>query len=449
MAMKFRGLLVAVIVLATLGGFLFWSQRHPNALQPKTTESPAMPALVRANYNAITGVTLQKRGAPPITLIGNLAGQWSITTPIAAPAAHGSVTRLLNDLSNLHAGAIIEDHATDLSRYGLADPSLSLDIRSKDNQTERLLLGDSTPTSNGVYAMVPGDPHVYTVPSYVNQTLNQPLDDLRDKRLLPFDVGDVTAVELDRSGKTILIDHQKDTWQIEKPAPDRASGSAVDGLLHDLVNAKFDSSATPEQAASEFARAGPFETIKLTAVQGAKATTDILEVRKAAAGGDFYGKASVFPGTWKLDPSVDSALTKGLDDFRNKEIFDFSEPLNIDYQANGTNLLLVRSNADWFQNGKKMDPDSVESLVSALRGLAATKFVTSGFTKPDVEIAVVSHDGKLIEKVQLQKTKDGAIAKREDSPTLYALDADTVSPVFSAATGIKPAPPASPRPAKK
>lgn len=452
MAMKFRGLLVAVVVLAALGGFLYWSQKHPTALQPKSAEAPLTPVLVPVSDKAMTEVTLQKRGAAPITLVSDQSRKWAITAPIAAPASQGSVTHLLGELSNLRAGAIIEDHATDLNRYGLADPSSTVAIATRSNQTTRLLVGDSTPTNDGVYAMVQGDPRVYTIPSFVNDTLNEPLDNLRDKRLLPFDVGDVTGIELDRGGQTILIDHQEGIWRIEKPASYRASSNVVDSLLHDLVNAKFDSSATPEQAASGFAKAAPFETIKLTAGSGAKAETDTLEVRKATNGGDFYGKASVFSGTWKLDPSVDAALTKNLDDFRDKQIFDFgfSDPLNIEYHANGTNLALVRSNTEWFENGKKLDLDSVEGFVSALRGLAANKFVTSGFSKPDVEITVVSRDGKLTEKVQLQKTKDGAIAKREDGPTLYALDANTVNPVFSAASGIKPAAPGpASAPAKK
>jgi hypothetical protein len=453
--MKFRGLLVAVVVLAALGGFLWWSQRHPTALQPKTAETPELPPLVRVTDTAITGLTLTERGSAPITVVTNESGRWGITSPITAPADEATVAHMLSNLSHMRTQAIIENRPTDLSRYGLANPSLTVDIREKGNQTARLILGDRTPTGEGAYAMVPGDAHVYTIPYFMDESFNQPLDSLRDKRLLPFNVGDVTGVELDHNGQTIAIDHQQGKWQIEKPSVGRASGNSVDSLLHDLVNAKFDSSATPEQAAAGFAKATPFETIKLTAGSGAKAQTDTLEVRKAATGGDFYGKASVFPGTWKLDPSIDSALTKGLDDFRNKQVFDFafSEPLNIDYRGDGTNLSLVRSNGDWFQSGKKMDLDSVEALVNALRGMAANKFVTSGFTKPDIEITVASQDGKLIEKVQLQKTKDGgAIAKREDGSTLYSLDADAVNPLLSAASGVKPAaapPPPAPAPAKK
>jgi Domain of unknown function (DUF4340) len=451
--MKFRGLLAAVVVLAALGGFLYWSQRHPNAMQPKTAETPELPPLVKVSDQAITGLMLTERGSAPITLEMREPGRWVITTPITAPADDASVAHILSNLAHIRTQAIIEDHATNLSGYGLANPSLTLDITEKGKETARLILGDRTPTSDGAYAMVPGDAHVYTIPYFMDEAFNQPLDSLRDKRLLPFNIGDVTGVELDRGGQTIVIDHQQGTWQIEKPAPYRASSNTVDSLLHDLVNAKFDTSATSEEAASSFAKAAPFETIKLTAGRGGRTETDTLELRKATTGGDFYGKASVFPGeTWKLDPSVDSALTKDLDDFRNKQVFDFAfgEPLNINYHANGTNLTLVRSNADWFQNGTKMDLDSVEALVSALRGLAASKFVASGFAKPDVEIEVVSGDGKLVEKVQIQKTKDGAIAKREDGPTLYALGADTVNPVFSAASGVRrTAPVPAPAPARK
>jgi hypothetical protein len=451
--MKFRGLLAAVVVLAALGGFLFWSQRHPNALQPKSKETPALPPLVRVSDTAITGLTLQERGSAPITLETNKPGRWDITAPITAPADEATVAHILSNLSHMRTQAVIEDHPADLSRYGLSDPSLTMDIREKGNQTARLILGDRTPTGEGAYAMVPGDQRVYTIPYFMVESFNQPLGSLRDKRLLPFNVGDVTGIELDLSGQTIVIDRQQGKWQIERPAVYRAGGNAVDSLLHDLVNAKFDPSAAPDEAAANYAKAAPFETIKLTAGQGGNAETDTLEVRKAATGGDFYGKASVFPGTWKLDPLIDSALTKNLDDFRDKQIFDFafSEPLNIDYHGDGKNLSLVRSNGDWFQNGKKMDLDSVESLVTALRELTATKFVTSGFNKPEIEITVVSQDGKLTEKVQLQKTKDGgAIAKRDDGPTLYALDANTVSPLFSAASGIRPASPApAPTPAKK
>jgi hypothetical protein len=154
------------------------------------------------------------------------------------------------------------------------------------------------------------------------------------------------------------------------------------------------------------------------------------------------------PGTWKIDSSAASALnqdlTRGLDDFRNKQLFDFgyADPEKIEYHAGATSLVLTRSGTTWLSNGKKMNGDSVENLVTALRDLAATKFVDSGFTTPQIVVTVTSNSGKRIESVELQNTSDGGIAKREDGPSLYALDPVTIKGLTDAVAGIKPAAPA-------
>jgi hypothetical protein len=60
---------------------------------------------------------------------------------------------------------------------------------------------------------------------------------------------------------------------------------------------------------------------------------------------------------------------------------------------------------------------------------------------------VTSQDGKTVDKVHFQQTKDGAIAKRDDGPALYTLDAATMNALYSAASGVKAA--AVPSPTKK
>jgi hypothetical protein len=153
------------------------------------------------------------------------------------------------------------------------------------------------------------------------------------------------------------------------------------------------------------------------------------------------------PGTWKIDPTAASALnqdlTRTLDDFRNKQLFDFgyADPEKIEYHFGATSLVLTRSGTTWLSSGKKMDADSVENLVTALRDLAATKFVDTGFTTPQIEVTVTSNSGKRVESVQLQNTTDGGIAKREDGPALYALDPITIKGLTDAVAALKPAAP--------
>jgi hypothetical protein len=86
-----------------------------------------------------------------------------------------------------------------------------------------------------------------------------------------------------------------------------------------------------------------------------------------------------------------------------------------------------------------MDSGSVEDLVSAIRSLAASKFVDSGFSSPNIRLIVTSDGGHQVEAVGLQTVKNGAIAKRTDGPSLYFLDSDTLSMLQNAISAVKPA----------
>jgi hypothetical protein len=444
--MKFRGLLIALVLLAALGGLLYWSQRHPQ--QASKPDTNALPAIVTIPAGNILSFTLTEKGNPPITVEAHGKDQWQITAPIQGPADHAAVEGILDGLNRLVPNESVADHAANLAEFGLDQPALAVDVTETGNRSARLQFGDKTPTGDNTYVMVGGNLRVYTVPTYTFQSFNKPLDQLRDKRLLPLKADDVSEVELARPNETIELDRKPAGWQIQKPEPYRADSNAADSLVRDLVNAKFDGAVATSDAESGWSKASPMVKVTLTATTGGNSATDTLEVRKGAKG-DFYAKASALPGTWKLDSSVDSALAKNLDDLRNKQLLDlgFSEPLNIDYHSQSTSLHLVRSGQDWFQNGKKMDFDSVEALVSALRSLSASGFATSGFTQSDIDLTVTSQDGKTVDKVHFQQTKDGAIAKRDDGPALYTLDAATMNALYSAASGVKAA--AAPSPTKK
>ena len=100
---------------------------------------------------------------------------------------------------------------------------------------------------------------------------------------------------------------------------------------------------------------------------------------------------------------------------------------------------LTRSGEDWWSNGKKMDAESVQSAIAKLRDLAADKFRDSGFANPTIEALVTSEDGKRTEKVQIAKSSDGYIAKRENEPALYHLSSSSIDDLQRAADEMKPA----------
>src|SRR5262249_13199028 len=109
---------------------------------------------------------------------------------------------------------------------------------------------------------------------------------------------------------------------------------------------------------------------------------------------------------------------------------------------------LTRSSSDWWSDGKKMDESTVSTLVGAIRDLSASKFPDSGFATSALEITVISDSGKRIEKALFSKAGENYVAKRENEPAFYELNASAITDLQNAAGGLKPAPP-PPAPSKK
>src|SRR5581483_8044871 len=83
----------------------------------------------------------------------------------------------------------------------------------------------------------------------VKTSLDKNLNDLRDKRLLTFDSDKLSRVELTAKGQTMEFGKNgQNEWEILKPRPLRADGSAVDGLVSKLKDAKMDATISPEDA---------------------------------------------------------------------------------------------------------------------------------------------------------------------------------------------------------
>jgi len=435
--MKFRGLLIAVVVLVILGGVLYWSSHRKTPPAPATATLP----IVRVDPASVTAITITQKDAAPVTLTRTGANKWQITAPKATLADANTVSGVLSNLNPLPSQRVIADKATDLSPYGLQNPLVTVDLIEKNNKTEKILLGDDTPTGDAVYVALAGSPKVFTAASYIKNSLNKSFDDLRDKRLLPIDSASVTTIDLDRKPEPVDFGRVQNGWQIEKPEPYRTDTFQVEDLLTQLTSAKMDTLTTPEAAEKAFAHATPVATAKITGSAG----TDTLEVRKDKD--DYYAKSSMLPGVYKIDSdnstALAEALNRSLDDFRNKQVFGFgyTDPDKIEYHAGSTSLTLTHAGTIWTSNGQKMDTESAESLVSALRDLAATKFVTSGYTKPDIDITVTWGGGEKTSHVEIQKIQDGGIAKRDDGPSLYHLDAVTLNELTTAVKGVKPAAP--------
>jgi len=442
--MKLTRLLVAAVVLAGLGGALWWSNKQDaaKANKPAADASPRILTLTEGN---IKGIEIGHRDGET-TVLKKDGDKWSITAPKPLAADQGAVSSLTNSAQALMSERVVDDHVTDLASYGLMPALVSLKLTMVDGTTHTLLIGDDTTTGSGVFAKVEEDPRLFTMGSMYRDTFNKSSKDLRDKRLMTFDRDKTSRVELDIA-KQPPIEFGRigpSEWQVLKPKPMRADGFQVEDILGQAIAAQMDPALSDEDAkkyAAAFGSGAPLATITVTDPGG----TQKMEVRKS--GDTYYAKSSVVEGVHKLMADLPKLLDKKLDDFRNKKVFDFAftDPNKIEIHDGSKAYTFEKTGEDWTSGGnsgqKKLDSVSVQALIDKLRDLAASKFPESGLTTPTLEMTVVSDSGKRTEKVQIAPSGSDYLAKRDGDASLYQLDAMAVKDLRTAVGDVKEAAP--------
>jgi hypothetical protein len=433
--MKYRGLLAAVVVLAALGGAAWWSEKKEKADAGKPP-SDAAPKILSIPDDQFKQIQLIKK-AGETTTVSRADGKWQIVQPKPLGADQDSVGSLVSSLSSLASDRVIDDKPSDFAIYGLTSPSEQVTITRKDGKVRTLLVGNDTPTGAGAYAKVDNDPRVFTIASYVKTNLDKTSKDLRDKRLLTFNSDKLTRVDLTAKGSSVEFGkNNQNEWQILKPRPLRADGLQVDDLVRKLKDAKMDTTGSEEEAKKAIAGFSTGTRVAVAAVTDATGTQQI-EVRKDKDK-NYYARSSVVEGIYKVTSDVGDGLDKGIDDFRNKKLFDFgwNDPNKLEIHG-AVQATYQKSGEKWMAGGKQMDAPSIQSVVDKLRDLTSKKLLDSGNGPVIFEVTVTSNDGKRVEKVSIWKQGASYQARREGEPAVYELDAKAVEDLQKAAADVK------------
>lgn len=433
---RVRGLLIAVIVLAALAGGVYWSNRTKKEAENKPSPD-ATPKVLSIPQDQFQQIEIAKTGTETLVLKKNSSGNWEMVTPKQWPVDQDAAAGLVSALSSLDSSRVIEEKASDVSQFGLATPSLDVRVLRKDGKTAHLLIGDDSPAGGGTFAKVDGDSRVFTIATYNKSSLDKSPGDLRDKRLLTFDEAKLTRVELKAKGGAIEFGkNSQNEWQIIRPEPLRADGGQVDELVRKLKDARMDVMTGEEatKAVSAFASAKPVATVRTTDASG----TQQIEVRKDKDN-NYYAKSSVVEGVQKINTFTGEGLDKGLDDFRNKKLFDFgfNDPSRVEIREGSKQVAFQQSGGKWFSAGKQMDAPGVQALVDKLRDLSAASFLKQGTGSPVLEATVTSANGKLTERVAISKQGNSYFARRTNEPAIYELDGVAVEDLQKAAAAVK------------
>lgn len=431
--MKPKGLLVAVALLAVLGGLTWWSNKKQAAASKSTTD--ATTKILSIPGDQVQDI-LVKKPTQTVELRRESGNTWQMTQPESLPADVDAASGLVTTLGTLNADTVVDAKATDLAPYGLQNPALDVQVTEKNGKSDHLLIGDEIPTGSGNYAKLANDPRVFTVGSFVKTSIDKSPNDLRDKRLLTFDSDKLTRVELQQAkGQPIEFGkNNQNEWQILKPRPLRADGSQVDTLINALKDARMDLAEDAQKAATAFASASKVATATVTDAKGNQS----IEVHKDKDN-NYYAKSTAVAGIYKVAGDLGKSLDKGIDDFRNKKLFEFgfSDPSYLEVKG----VAYTKTGDKWTSGSKAMDNASVQNLIDKLRDLTASTFEPEGGEVKVLDVTVVSNQAKRTEKVTITKEGSKYFAKRQDDASIYGLDAQAVTDLQKAASDVKEAAP--------
>ena len=315
-----KGLIAAVCILAALGGYAWWSNKHPAADTSSTT--PPAPKILTLASDQIQSIHLTKTGNDPIVLQRS-GDNWQVGTLAADQDAVGSLTGALSPLAS---DRLIDANPPTLTSFGLDKPTLEVDIATKDGKIQKLLFGADTVSGSDTYVKLDSDAKVYTVASATRSSFDKSVNDLRDKRLLTLHQDKITSVTLTAKGPAIEFSKNSGgDWQITKPKPLRADSPSVDDLIGKLKDAKMDLTATP--TAAEFTAATKVGSATFVDDKGPQT----IEVHKSKDN-TYLAKSTAIEGIYKVAADVGAAMDKSSDDFRNKKLFDFgfTDPSKVD-----------------------------------------------------------------------------------------------------------------------
>ncbi len=435
--MRIRGLLVALAVLIALGGGVYWSNKVKQSEEGKPSPD-APPDVLKIPEDQFQRIELRKPDTEPIILEKSASGQWEMLSGPKWPVDQESAGGIVNTLASLASSALVEEKAEDVKPFGLSAPRMEVSIALRDGKTHKLLIGDDSPAGGGSFVKLEADPRVFLIPAYSKAGIDRTVRELRDKRLLKFEADKLTRLEVAAKGQTIEFGRTaQNEWQIIRPQPYRADGGIVEELIRKLGDARMDPLTSPEDdkaAAAAFGSGSPAGVVRITDSAG----TQQLEVRRDKDK-NCYARSSVIEGVHKVASDLGESLDRGLNEFRNKKLFDFgfSDPASVEVRDGAKQATYQKQTDRWMSGPTQMDAATVNALMDKLRDLTAITLPASGFTTPVFEAKVTWSGGQRSEKVLISKQGNSCFARRDGEPAVYELDPRSLEEIQQAFAAIK------------
>ena len=418
-----RSTILLVVVLGGLAGYIYFvdANRDPAAADAKPK------AFVELSADGIEELQIRNDG-DETARVQRVGENWQLVEPNAADADRGVVGTVTSNLASLEVQRVVDENPTDLAQYGLDPARIDVGFRLEDEQNfQRLLVGDKTPTGGDLFAKRPDEARVFLISSFLDLIFNKAPFDLRDKVVLKFERADADGIEIVSDSTRIRLTRTGTEWRIVTPIAARADYATVEGLITRLSSTHMQQIVAPE--AGDLGSYG-LDRPAVTATVTSGANTSTLLIGRSGEGGRL-AKSADRPEVFTVEEALVTDLAKGVPEYRRKDMFDarsFTAD-RIETRRGDETLVFEKSDEgeETWRNaaGQSVDTALVEDLLTKLSSLQAQSFEASTHGSLETPSATVTirFDGDNTETVTFGRAAIDVFAGRADEPGSARVDA--------------------------
>jgi Domain of unknown function (DUF4340) len=285
---------------------------------------------------------------------------------------------------------------------------------------------------------VAGHQGVFTLASYLKDSLEKKLFDFRNKKVVTLAGDSIRRMDVSyRKGGYQLVKNADGIWDLMLPPPVRANHFTVQGLVDELNNASMQSIvAENKKDLARYGFSNPTLTLHLTGDGG---TQTLLLGGKD--GSNYYAMNTEVGPVFTLGPDFLTQFQKQASDLRSKDLFTFStyEAKQITVKGpKGQRVFVQHKDGKWEQTepaSMEVKGDQMQTLLQDLRDLSAQSFPKKnpthlaeyGLNQPLYTVEVRYGDNNKAQTVQISKVGDNVYARRSTDLVPAELPKDAIT----------------------
>jgi hypothetical protein len=393
--MKFRTTLIAALLLALFGAYVYFFEFKKAEEEKKQEEEEKK--VFSIDWEKLEGLEItnahgtflmEKREAEAEE--GSPAGAqqtvWRITEPLQADADDSAINGMVSNLKGVKLEQVVTESAENLEPYGLKEPEIriALQVAEGAEAPKPLLVGAKSPIGSNSYAVWEGEDKVLLLSTHLNPQFDKGLYDLRHKKIFAFKREDVERLRILRSGDPEMeLAKEGDRWEILLPFRARASETAVDEILNKLTTLKAEKFV--DEAPKDLDDYGLDRPVwKIEAVlkpDQTKATLLIGSLHQVGGKGYLYAKREERPGVVSLGMDLIGTFAKDAEEFREKKVMSFKtwKVRKAELEGKGLDVTLEkRDGQKWWIVAPieaRADGTRMSALLGAVNRLEGVEFL--------------------------------------------------------------------------